>query len=112
MQTYSGQTDTLTPCKLNQVYRALLHQYSMTWLNADIPSVDVPPNQAQLYRALLHQDSMTYYKMHCYLVPIDPPIEPTCTEPYYTKTVLPIDKCRHTQGRQTPPPHCKLTPSV
>ena len=42
-----------------QVYRALLHQDSMTLQNADIPSVNVPPNQVHLYRALLHQDSMT-----------------------------------------------------
>ena len=32
-----------------------------------------PPNSAHLYRALLHQDSMTYYRMHCYVVPIDTP---------------------------------------
>ena len=40
------------------------------------------------------------------------PIELRCTDPSYTKTVLPIDKCRHTQGRQTPPPPCKLNQSV
>ena len=35
--------------------------------------------------------------------------DPKCTWPYYTTTVLSIDKCRHTQGRWTPP---SLTPSV
>ena len=59
--------------------------YRMHWYLVQID----PPNQAHLYRALLHQDSMMYYRMHWYLVPIDHPplIEPTCTEPYYTRTV-------------------------
>ena len=41
-----------------------------------------------------------------------PPIKPKCMVPYYTKTVLPIVKYRHTQGRQTPSPLCKSNPSV
>ena len=76
------------------LYRALLHQDSMTYLqNALVPSADCPPaNHAHIYRALLHQDSMTYYRMCWYLVPIDdsPLIEPTSTEPYYTRTVWSI----------------------
>ena len=96
--------------------------------------IDTPTNWTYLYRALLQQDSIMYYRMHWFLVPMDPPklsqlvqshttlkqyyllrnaytpradglaIKPTCTEPYYTKTVLPIDKCRDTHGRQTPQP--------
>ena len=71
-------------------------QYDLLQI-ALVPSADGPPtNWAHLYRALLHQDSMTYYRMHWYLVPIDPSpllIESTCTEPYYTRTVWPIPKC-------------------
>ena len=49
-------------------------QYDL-WQNALVPSANwLPPhaNWAHLYRALLHQDSMNYYRMHWYLVPIDP----------------------------------------
>ena len=36
-------------------------------------------------------------------------IDPKCTEPYYTKQVEPIEKCTHTQYRQTPPIKHKCT---
>ena len=28
---------------------------------------------------------------------MDPPFEPKFTEPYYTRIVLPIEECRHTE---------------
>ena len=31
-----------------------------------------------------------------------PPIEPKCTEPYYTKPVEPNEKCTHIQCRWSP----------
>ena len=42
------------PSHLSQVYRAILHQDSMTWQNTGKCSSDLPCYQAQLYRALLH----------------------------------------------------------
>ena len=68
-----GRQTPSPPANWTQVYRALLHQYSMTWQNADITSDNVSPNWAQLYRALLHQDSMTYWIMQRYLLLIDTP---------------------------------------
>ena len=44
------------------------------WQNADIPRSDVPP----------------------------PSIEPSGTEPYYTRSVWHVEECRHTQVRCTP----------
>ena len=93
-------------------------------------------NWAHLYRALLHQDSVTYCRMQRYPVPLDPPltnqaqlyrallykgqydwlqhaevpsanwlpIDPKCTEPYYTRTVWLFEECRHTQCQLTIPP--------
>ena len=74
------------------------------WRNQDISRADRPPtNQAQVYRALLHQKSITYGEIKTYPGQMDPLlIEHRFTEPYYTKTVLPMEKSRHIQGRQTP----------
>ena len=40
---------------------------------------------------------------------MDPPplllIEPKCTEPYYMKTVLPIEECRHADIPRADGPH-------
>ena len=74
MQTYPGQTDIPHPlANLTKVYRDLLHQYTMTLQNADIPSVMYPL------------------------------IKPSCTEPCYTRTVWPIGLCRGTYCQLTPP---------
>ena len=72
-----------------------------------VPSADWPhpTHQVHLNRGLLYQDSMTYYKN--VLVPsgnYPSLIEPTCTEPYYTRTVLPITECSGTKCWLTPPP--------
>ena len=93
-------------------------------------------NQPHMYRALLHQTSITYWEMRPYPVQMDPPqadptqlinpkhtepsytkpvepiekwggpppiIDPKCSESYYTKSVEPIEKCAHTQCRWIPP---------
>ena len=56
------------------------------------------PNQTQVYRALLHQDSTTYRRMQTWWYTQsrwNPSlIKPKCTEPYYTRTLLPIEECR------------------
>ena len=99
MQTYPGQTDTPTPsANQTQVYRALLHQDSMTLQNADIPSVDVPPNQTHLYRALLHQDSMTLQNADVpnANVPPTPSVQTPTTSRQYD-----IAECRCTQCQST-----------
>ena len=38
-------------------------------------------------------------------------IEPKCTEPYYTRIVLPIEECRHADIPRADGPHL-LNPSV
>ena len=50
--------------------------------------------------------------MHIYPGQMDPHPQssPMCTVPFYTITVLPIDKCRHTQGRETPSPALQIKP--
>ena len=66
----------LPPANQAQVYRALLHQNSMTYAGSDtyIRQTDPHANWAQVYRALLHQNS----------------------------TVWPIEEATHTVGRWTP----------
>ena len=70
--------------------------------HADIPRADGPPaltNHAQVYRTLLHQDSITYRRMQtCWYTQgrwTPKLIEPKCTDPYDTRTLLPIEECRH-----------------
>ena len=68
-----------------------------------------PANQAHIYRALLHQGSMTYYRMHCYTVPIDTChlLSPLVVNPT-TPWQYDIAECRHTQCQLTPQikPNC------
>ena len=89
-----------------QLYRALLHQNSMTHgeIETHPGQMDSPTaNQTQVYRALLHQDSISYWEIMTNPGQMNPPlIEPKCTEPYYTRTVLAIEKSWHTQGRWNP----------
>ena len=57
-----------------QMYRALLHQDSITYCRMQMYPVPIdclPAKWAQLYRALLHQDSITFWSMLMYTVPID-----------------------------------------
>ena len=98
-----------------KVYRALLHQDSITYRRMqtywDTQSRwTAPANQAKVYRALLHQDSITYRRMQIYwdtqsrwTVPQYSNLK--CTEPYYTRTVLPIEEMQRywdIQSRWTP----------
>ena len=77
-----------------KVYRPLLHQTSRTyWEIQTYPvQMDTHTNWAQVYRALLHQTSGTYWEICTYPVQMDPPIEPKCTEHYYTKPAETIEK--------------------
>ena len=77
-----------SPANRPQVYKALLYQTSITYWEMKRP----PANWPQVYRALLHQTSRTYREIQIYSVQMDPPIEPKCTEPYYTKPVEPVEK--------------------
>ena len=111
IQTYPGQMvpcyltpsvhSPTTPEKYDLLQNALLcstHWYPLlleptcteSYYTRTVCAYWYPPNWAPLYRAQLHQDSMTYYRICCYLLLIDhhpSPIETTCTEPYYTRTV-------------------------
>ena len=66
--------------------------YTKEALPANWPQV----YRALLYRALLHQTSITYWEMRPHPVQMDPPqtgptllIKPKCSEPYYTEETLP-----------------------
>ena len=105
------------PCPLTnwaQVYRALLHQDSITYRRMQTCWYTQgwwpPYNWAQVYRALLHQDSTTYRRMQTWWYTQSrwnpSPIKPRCTEPYYIRTVLPIEEYRHDdipRADETPP---------
>ena len=43
--------------------------------------------------------------MLIYLWQMTPQIKPKCTEPYYTRTVLPIEECRHADIHRADGPH-------
>ena len=109
---YPEQMDL--PANQAKVYRAVLHQDSFTYRRMqtywDIKSRWIPLLiKPKIYRALLHQDSISYRRMQTYWdtqsrwIPLL--IEPKCTEPYYTRTVLPIEECRFTEiPREDGPP--------
>ena len=97
----------MDPHNQPQVYIALQHQNSITyWQMQTYPGQTDPPNWPQVYIGLLH-NSIIYGHMQIYPGQTDPHlpplIDPKCTEPYYTKTVLLSDK-----GTLT----TQLTPSV
>ena len=55
------------PTNQTQVYRALLHHISFTWVRMQTyPDQMYPPNQTQLYRALLHHISFMWVRMQMY----------------------------------------------
>ena len=66
--------------------------------------MDSPANQGQVYRVLLHHNSVCFWEIEKdprQTILASPLIEAKCTELYYTKTVLPMEKWRHIQGRWT-----------
>ena len=67
------------------MYRALLHQTSITYWERRRP---FPTNRPQVYWALLHQTSRPYWGIHTYPVQMDSPIEPKCTKAYNTTTCI------------------------
>ena len=55
--------------------------------------------------SLLHNVSLTCERIQTYPGEIyHPPIDLSCTEPYYTRSVWDVEECRHTQVRSTPTP--------
>ena len=61
-----------SPTNWAQVYRALLHQTSITYWEMSRPP---PTNRVQVYRALLHQTSRNYWEMRPYPVQMDTPTD-------------------------------------
>ena len=94
----------LTLCQLSTIYRALLHQNSMSyWKINTFPRQTDPllikhkstdPTRSGQYELLRNQ----------HIPRADRPllIKHKSTEPYYNRTVWAIEKLTHTHGRQTP----------
>ena len=107
MQTYwdtqSRQTPLLMKPKSTEPYytRTVLPIEECRCTKIPRAQTHPPANQAKVFRALLHQDSITYRSMQTYWdtqsrqTPLL--MKPKSTEPYYTRTVLPIEECRYTE---------------
>ena len=91
----------IDPTNQPHLYRALLHQDSMTLENADVQSANetpnTPTNQPQVYRALLHQDSMTLQNADIPTanVLLNPPLWNQVLQKCTTVGQYDIAQCRH-----------------
>ena len=110
MHCYLVPIDTST--NWTHLYRALLHQDSITYDRMQWYLVQIdPPHSAHLYRALLHENSITYWEMHIYQRQMEPPCSPSVQYPTTPKQYYLLRNADIPRAARHPHP-CKLNPSL